>query len=96
MEKYTVLVNESMGEVDWKMVKQAGITGVMLCVGYGGEVDRLFRKNADYCERLGIPFGVYWVSYAQTETEADAEKRALAGMIEGYHIEGPVRIFRNP
>lgn len=96
MEKYTVLVNESMGEVNWEMVKQAGIEGVMLRVGYGREVDQLFRANADCCEKFGIPFGVYWVSYARTQAEADVEKKELAGMIEGYHIEGPVRIFKNP
>ena len=96
MGKYTVVVNENMGEVNWKMVKQAGVEGVMLRVGYGGEVDRFFRANADRCEKLGISFGVYWVSCAQTEAEDDAEKRELAGMIEGYDIEGPVRIFKNP
>ena len=47
MGKYTVLVNENMGEVSWEMVKKADIHGVMLCAGYGGEVDRFFRANAD-------------------------------------------------
>ena len=96
MGKYTVLVNENMGEVNWEMVKKADIHGVMLCAGYGGEVDRFFRANADWCEKLGIPFGVYWISYAVTGRDAEAEKRELKGMIEGYHIEGPVRIFKNP
>ena len=80
MGKYTVLVNENMGEVNWEMVKKADVHGVMLCVGYGGEVDRLFRANADCCEKLGIPFGVYWTSYAVTERDAQAEKRELEGM----------------
>ena len=88
MGKYTVLVNENMGEVNWEMVKKADV--------YGGEVDRLFRTNADCCEKLGIPFGVYWTSYAVTKRDAEAEKRELESMIEGYHIEGPVRIFKNP
>ena len=96
MGKYTVLVNENMGEINWEMVKKADIHGVMLCAGYGGEVDRFFRTNADCCEKLGIPFGVYWTSYAVTGRDAEAEKRELKGMIEGYHIEGPVRIFKNP
>ena len=30
MGKYTVLVNENMGEVNWEMVKKADIHGVML------------------------------------------------------------------
>ena len=86
MGKYTVLVNENMGEVSWEMVKKADIHGVMLCAGYGGEVDRFFRANADCCEKLGIPFGVYWTSYAVTGRDAEAEKRELKGMIEGYQI----------
>lgn len=96
MENYTVFVNENMGEVNWLAVKNSDINGVMLCAGYGGEVDRRFRINADCCEKFGVPFGVYWISYAVTEKEAEAEKRELAGMIEGYHIKGPVRIFKNP
>lgn len=44
MGKYTVLVNENMGEVNWEMVKKADIHGVMLCAGYGGEVDRFFGQ----------------------------------------------------
>ena len=96
MGKYKVFVNENMGEVNWEMVDHAGVQGVMLCVGYGREVDLFFRANADCCEKLGIPFGVYWLSFAATESEAEAEKKELAGMIEGYHIEGPVRIFKNP
>ena len=29
MGKYTVLVNENMGEVNWEMVKKADVHGVM-------------------------------------------------------------------
>ena len=94
--KYTVLVNENMGEVNWEMVKKQMYMALCYVAGYGGEVDRLFRINADCCEKLGIPFGVYWTSYAVTKRDAEAEKRELESMIEGYHIEGPVRIFKNP
>ena len=85
MGKYTVFINENMGEVNWEMVKKADIHGVMLCAGHGGEVDRLFRANADCCEKLGIPFGVYWTSYAVTGRDAEAEKE-FSKILKNFHL----------
>ena len=54
----------------------------MLRAGYGkGNVDPKFHEYAGECTRLGIPFGVYWFSYAYTEAMAindDAKARAEA------------------
>ena len=46
----------------------------MLRAGYGqGNVDPKFGRNASECERLGIPFGIYWFSYAYTPEMAAKE-----------------------
>ena len=76
MGKYTVFVNENMGEVSWEMVKKQ--TYMALCyvqvmvVKWTGS----FRQMRT-AEKLGIPFGVYWTSYAVTGRDAEAEKESL-------------------
>ena len=111
MCKCEVRIHENLGELNWELIKKSAVSGIMIRAGYGaGSVDHRFRANADACERMGIPFGVYWTSYAVTETEAEAEEQELLGMIEEYQVRGPVRreydreslhyikykIFKNP
>lgn len=50
------------GVIDWDKVKASGIGGVLMRCGYGSDIesqdDKMFKRNADECSRLGIPFGV--------------------------------------
>lgn len=54
------------------------------------KIDPTFKRNADECTRLGIPFGVYLYSYATTESEALSEARHVMRLVEGYKMEYPV------
>ena len=67
-------VSQWQGDIDWAAVKAAGVEFAMLRAGYGqGNVDPKFGRNASECERLGIPFGIYWFSYAYTPEMAAKE-----------------------
>ena len=67
-----IRVNEEWGNVDWNRMKETATDYVMLRAGYGGGViDVQFRKNAQSCNDMGIPFGVYWLSYALTPKMAE-------------------------
>ena len=67
-------VSKWQGSVDWQAVKDDGIEFAMLRAGYGqGNIDPQFERNASECTRLGIPFGVYWFSYAYTPEMARRE-----------------------
>ena len=60
-------VSRYQGAIDWDQVKKAGISFAMLRGGYGqNNVDPYFHQNAAACQRLAIPFGIYWFSYAYT------------------------------
>lgn len=60
-------VSKWQGVIDWDKVKADGVEFAMLRAGYGQSgVDEQFERNAQECTRLGIPFGVYWFSYAYT------------------------------
>jgi len=66
-------VSQFQGVIDWEKVKPQ-IAFAMLRAGYGqGNLDTCFSRNASECARLGIPFGVYWFSYALSPDMAAAE-----------------------
>lgn len=86
-------VSEFQGNIDWRKVKDAGIQFAMLRAGYGaGEIDPQFRKNAQGCNDVGIPCGVYWFSYAYTPEMARKEAEQCIEAIEEYRIGYPVCI----
>lgn len=84
-------VSRYQSEVDWEKAKSAGIDYAILRCGFGGEWDGQeenwnqddpqFRRNADECTRLGIPFGVYLYSYATTVEEARSEADHVARLL---------------
>lgn len=84
-------VSKFQGEVDWEKAKAAGIDFAIIRCGYGGEWDGQeanwaqdddqWRRNADECTRLGIPFGVYLYSYATTVEEARSEADHVARLL---------------
>ena len=84
-------VSKWQGTIDWERVKAAGIEFAMLRAGFGrGNVDECFERNAQECTRLGIPFGVYWFSYAYTEEMARNEARYCLDAIAPYELGYPV------
>ncbi len=86
-------VSEYQGVIDWEKVK-AQIDGVIIRCGYGMDNpkrdDACFRRNADECTRLGIPFGVYLYSYADSTEEIKSEAAHVLRLIQGYSLSYPV------
>ena len=50
----------------------------------------MFARNAAGCEAVGLPYGVYWFSYAWSEESARAEAGSCLQLIRGRNIEYPV------
>lgn len=83
-------VSEHQGAIDWDKVK-GNIDFAMLRSGYGkGHVDKQFIRNATECNRLGIPIGIYWFSYAKTQAEAKAEAAFCVDTIKAFKVDWPV------
>ena len=86
-------VSEHQGSIDWEKVKPH-IDGAILRCGYGsdypGQDDACFRRNADECTRLGIPFGIYLYSYAKTADKARSEAAHVLRLIQGHRLSYPV------
>ncbi len=84
-------VSEHQGVIDWEQVK-GNIDGAILRAGYGskGTPDKQFSRNAAECNRLGIPCGAYWFSYAKSTEEAKQEAKHLLAAVKPYRMELPL------
>lgn len=93
MKKILIDVSEHQGKIDWEKAMHH-IDGAILRCGYGGDYedqdDEYFRRNADECTRLGIPFGVYLYSYAKTNLQAKLEADHVLRLIKPYKLSYPV------
>ena len=89
MYKY-IDVSTFQGVIDWERVKPQ-IDGAILRAGYGaGNIDAQFVRNITECNRLGIPVGVYWFSYAHNAAKALAEAKAVLEAVKPYRLELPI------
>ena len=90
MSKKGIDVSEFQGKVDWEKVKNSGVEFAILRCGYGmdfsNQDDVEYERNANECERLGIPYGVYLMSYANTVEKARSEAKHVLRLIEGHKI----------
>ena len=81
--KGVIDVSEWNGIIDWAAAKQGGVEGAIIRAGYGvGNVDHQAARNISECKRLGIPFGVYWYSYAYDAEFASQEGSSLASTLQ--------------
>lgn len=83
-------VSEHQGRINWEQVK-GNIDFAILRAGYGrNNIDKQFIRNIKECNRLGIPVGIYWFSYAWNEEMAKNEARYVLEAIKGYRVDYPI------
>lgn len=83
-------VSEHQGVIDWNKVKDH-VDFVMIRAGYGkNNIDKQFERNIKECNRLGIPVGIYWFSYAYTEDMARQEAKYALSAVKDYRLEYPI------
>lgn len=73
--KGVIDVSVWQGVIDWEAAKADGVEGAIIRIGYGAgnAIDGQAIRNVNECKRLGIPFGVYLYSYADTAQLAAEE-----------------------
>lgn len=83
-------VSEHQGRINWEQVKDH-VDFVMLRAGYGrNNIDKQFIRNIEECNRLCIPVGIYWFSYAWNTEMARNEARYVLEAIKGYRVDYPI------
>ena len=70
--------------IDWNKVKADGVKFAILRCGYSlSGVDSTFERNVRECERVGIPWGAYYFSYAESTSEAEKELANCLKILKG-------------
>lgn len=73
--------NEMLGRIDFVIIR----------IGYGqNNIDEYARYNMSECNRLGIPVGVYWFSYALDENMVVKEANYCLKLVKDYQIDLPI------
>ena len=89
-------VSKWQGDIDYDMVKEAGVEFVFIKVGgqngIGGEyyLDPKFERNIEGFTRVGIPVGLYFYSYANSIENAKKDALWVIDQIKSYQIEYPI------
>ena len=84
-------VSQWQGTIDWDKVKASGVQFAMIRAGWGqNNIDTQFKRNISECNRVGIPCGIYWFSYAYTEAMAVREAEYALAAVEPYKLEYPI------
>ena len=85
MGRYGIDISEHNGNIDLSKYKDQF---VIIRAGWGlGHLDKKYRRNVRECERLGIPFGVYWYSYALDDRTAEKEAVSFIDIIKGDNVQ---------
>ena len=83
-------VSEFQKEIDWQKVKNDGIKFAILRVGFGMDIksqdDKYIERNIEECEKIGMPYGVYLFSYANTVDKAKSEAEHTLRLIKGHKL----------
>ena len=84
-------ISKWQGDIDLKAIKEKNdIDFVIIRAGYAQTVDPKAVRNMDLCESLGIPYGVYWYSYATSTESALKEAQACEKAITGRKLLLPL------
>lgn len=79
------------GAINFEKVKADGIDGVIIRAGYGrGHIDKKFHDYIEACNKLDIPVGIYWFSYAFSVGMARQEAEHCLAAIRKYKVDLPV------
>ena len=87
--KGVIDVSSWQGDVDWAKAKADGVEGAIIRLGYGwgNYADAKAQRNINECKRLGIPFGIYWYSYAYDANCARAEGNDVVAKLRQMGVD---------
>ena len=87
---FGVDVSKYQKNIDWNQIKKAGVSFVIVRIGYRGYgasgtlvLDPMFEEHFTNVKNAGLKVGVYFFSQATTEEEAKEEAFACAYVLNG-------------
>ncbi len=76
--------------LNFKKVKEAGVKFALIRAGYWNKKDNVCDANVKGCESIGIDYGFYWYSYANSVEEARMEAQKCVEVIRAYNPTYPI------
>ena len=95
-------VSKWNGTIDWKAVKESGVSYVIIRCGYRGSSkgamieDSKFKQNIKGATDAGLKVGVYFFTQAINKSEALEEASMVLECIKGYTISYPIFLDVEP
>lgn len=86
-------VSYHQGTIDWDKVYNSGIYGVILRIGYWNTEDGKLAEYINEVKRLGMPYGIYLFSYANTTNGANIEANFTNSIINKYNLNPTLGIY---
>lgn len=88
-------VSYHQGTIDWEKVKNSGqVDFAIIRCGIGmdqtNQDDTHWENNTSECERLGIPYGTFLYSYADTVEKARSEAQHVIRLVQGKNLTYPI------
>ena len=89
-------VSHWQGDINFDALKEAGVEFIIIRVGTADGIDgdyvldRKFIQNIEGANKVGIPVGIYFYSYADTKERAVADANWILEQIEGYDVDLPI------
>lgn len=88
-------VSEHQGEINWRVVKNAGIDFAIIRIGWthhqgGLTLDRRFKQNMSGAKNAGVPVGVYAYAYDLSPQAAVISAQKVCSILNQYQLKYPV------
>ena len=94
---FGVDVSKYQKNIDWNQIKKAGVSFVIVRIGYRGYgasgtlvLHPMFEEHFTNVKNAGLKVGVYFFSQATTEEEAKEEAFACAYVLNGRKLDYPI------
>lgn len=94
--KIGIDVSSWQGDIDYNALKQAGVEFAFIRVGstrgINGEyfLDKKYVQNISGFNKVGIPVGIYFYSYANNRESAIRDAKWVLNQIKDYQIDLPI------
>lgn len=94
--KIGIDVSRWQGDINFDLLKENNVEFIMIRLGgqdgIDGDLylDSKFKRNIDEATRVGIPFGVYFYSYAYNKKQAVEQAKYVIENLKGYKLDLPI------
>ena len=94
--KIGIDISHWQGEIDYEKIHEAGVEFAFIRIGSQKGIDgkyyldEKFKENIEGLNKIGIPVGIYFYSYAKNKKDAQKEAEWIIKKLKKYKISLPI------